>query len=159
MLVRFYIFCYNIVMNTYEFMKSTGELTYRSQQNYIDFAKAHGVNYNTLAVLYTSYINDGCTQMQVTNEWYVPKQTVNTICKNLIAEGIISKTKSDRDHRESCISLTEKGKKFAGPIVEKLLKIESGAVAMMGEENVLKFFEAYKKFNDILDAEFRKASH
>ena len=143
-------------MNAYEFMKKAGELTSRNQQRYHDFARAHGVNYNTLGVLYTCYINKSCTQKTVTVEWYVPKQTVNTICKELISNGLLKKEKSSSDHRESKISLTEKGEEFAAPIVEKLLAIENGIVGRLGEKGALDFLEKYKEYSDILVKEFDK---
>ena len=144
-------------MNAYEFMKKAGELTSRDQKLYYDFAKAHGIHYNTLGVLYTCYVNKGCTQKRVTIEWYVPKQTVNTICKELISEGILEKRKSSGDHRESVISLTEKGEKFAEPIVEKLLEIESGVMKSLGDSEAAIFLEKYTRFSDAMVKEFTKA--
>ena len=143
-------------MKAYEFMKKAGELTSKNQQHYYDFAKAHGLNYNTLAVLYTSYVNDGCTQKQVTVEWYVPKQTVNTICKELVSQGIVSKTKNEADHRETIISLTDKGVEKAAPIVEQLLRIESGIVKSMGEDGAREFLEIYSAYSSLLATEFAK---
>ena len=152
----FYSICYNTVMNAYEFMKKAGELTSKNQQHYYDFAKAHGVNYNTLAVLYTCYVNKACTQKQVTIEWYVPKQTVNTICKELIAEGLLSKVRGDKDHRETIIRLTEKGIQKAAPIVEQLLRIESNIVESMGEDKSREFLKIYSAYSNLLDTEFSK---
>ena len=143
-------------MNAYEFMKKAGELTSRHQKHYYEFARAHGVHYNTLAVLYTCYVNKGCTQKRVTIEWYVPKQTVNTVCKELISNGILKKERSGEDHRETRISLTEEGEKFAAPIVEKLLAIESGIVKRLGDDGARDFLEKYQNFSEILVSEFSK---
>lgn len=143
-------------MNAYEFMKKAGELTSRNQKCYHEFAKSHGVNYNTLAVLYTCYINKECTQRAVTTEWYVPKQTVNTICKELIEKGLLNKERSSGDHRETIISLTEKGLHFAAPIVEKLLSIEREIIKGMGDDGALDFLKKYKAYSDILVNEFKK---
>ena len=143
-------------MNAYEFMKKAGELTSRNQRCYYEFAKAHGLNYNVLGVLYTCYINKSCTQKRVTDEWYVPKQTVNTICKELIEEGILNKVKSNTDHRETAISLTEKGIEIARPIVEKLLEIESGIMSRMGEGGPEHFLKIYSEYSEILVNEFKK---
>ena len=145
-------------MNAYEFMKKAGELTSKNQQHYHDFAKAHGVNYNTLAVLYTCYINRGCTQKQVTIEWYVPKQTVNTICNELISEGLLTKVRGEKDRRETIISLTAKGIEKAAPIVEKLLSVEGGIIEGMGDDGAREFLELYSAYCDILDREFTKST-
>ena len=145
-------------MNAYEFMKKAGELTSKNQQHYYDFAKANGVNYNTLAVLYTCYVTGGCAQKRVTVEWYVPKQTVNTICKGLIEQGLLTKTQSDADHRETIIRLTEKGLEKAEPIVNRLLKIENGIVNGMGEDGSRQFLETYTAYSDLLTVEFTKGT-
>ena len=115
------------------------------------------MSYNTLAVLYTSYINNGCTQKRVTPEWYVPKQTVSTICKELISEGLLSKVRGDNDHRETIVSLTEKGREYTAPIVEELLAIESGIIARLGDDGAREFVEIYSAFSEIMDSEFSKA--
>ena len=141
-------------MNAYEFMKRAGELTSRNQQRYIDYAKKHGINYNTLGVLYTCYVNKGCTQKRVTVEWNIPKQTVNNICKELISKGLLKKEKGINDHRESMISLTGKGEKFASPIVEKLLAIENGIVESLGGQGAADFLQKYKEYSDIFVREF-----
>lgn len=146
-------------MNGYEFMKRAGELSRTTQQLYYDFAKSHGVHYNTLAVLYTCYVNKDCTQKRVTVEWYVPKQTVNTVCKKLCAKGILNKVKSDGDHRETNISLTAEGEKFAAPIVKKLLAIESGIVERLGKEGALNFLEEYAQLREIMEEEFSKNNY
>lgn len=144
-------------MNAYEFMKKAGELTSKNQQHYHEFARAHGVSYNVLAVLYTCYVNQSCTQKRVTVEWYLPKQTVNTICKQLIAEGLLTKTKNSEDHRESVIALTAAGMEKAAPIVEALLRTESGIINGLGEQGAREFLERYAAYSDILAAEFAKA--
>lgn len=149
------IIWYNKFMNAYEFMKEAGELTSRNQRHYHEFARENGLNYNTLAVLYTCYVTKSCTQKRVTTEWYVPKQTVNTVCKQLIAEGLLSKVKGERDHRESVISLTERGVEVAAPIVERLLRIENGVVSGMGEEDAEKFLESYRAYSDLLERAFK----
>lgn len=141
-------------MNAYEFMKKAGELTSKNQQHYHDFAKAYGISYNTLAVLYTCYINQSCPQKQVTIEWYVPKQTVNTICNELIAEGLLTKVKGKKDRRETLISLTEKGVETAKPIVEQLLRIEGNIVKAMGEDGAREFLDLYEAYSNLLKTEF-----
>lgn len=87
-------------MEPYEFMKSMGERANRVNQIYAAWAKRHGMNYNILAVLYTTYNNDQCSQKFVCEEWCLPKQTVNTTCRDLIASGIITQVQSTEDKRE-----------------------------------------------------------
>lgn len=138
----------------YEFMKRTGERTNRTRQVYSNWAKARGVNYNVMAVLYTAYHNDKCSQKYICEEWSVPKQTVNTTCRDLMAAGIIEQSQSTGDKREICISLTEKGKKFATPLVRELLKIEDRILSGMGEENIKLFFNLLVAYTETVEKEF-----
>lgn len=141
-------------MKAYEFMKRTGERANKINRIYADWAKAHGVNYNVMAVLYTAYNNDKCSQKYICEEWSVPKQTVNTTCRDLIASGIIEQTQSNGDKREICISLTKKGKAFATPLVCELLEIENRILDSMGQDKIKEFFDLYMAYTDVVEKEF-----
>lgn len=141
-------------METYEFMKSMGERANRVDQIYAAWAKRHGVNYNMLAVLYTTYKNDQCSQKFVCEEWCLPKQTVNTTCRDLIASGIITQVQSTEDKREIRISLTPKGRQFAAPIVTELLEIENRVLMRMGKDDVMRFFNLYHAYVESIELEF-----
>ena len=141
-------------METYEFMKKTGEGASRIRRIYSAWAKAHGVNYNVLATLYTACYNDKCSQKYICEEWGVPKQTVNTTCRELTASGVIEQIQSTDDRREICISLTEKGKAFAQPLVDELSKIEDRILSRMGREDVARFFELFMRYAEIAKKEF-----
>lgn len=141
-------------METYEFMKRTGERTNRTRQVYSNWAKARGVNYNVMAVLYTAYHNDKCSQKYICEEWSVPKQTVNTTCRDLMAAGIIEQSQSTGDKRETCISLTEKGKAFAYPLVNELLEIEGRILGGLGEEKIKLFFDLLIAYTETVEKEF-----
>lgn len=140
-------------METYEFMKRTGERANRINRLYADWAKSKGVSYNVMAVLYTAYHNDKCSQKYVCEEWSVPKQTVNTTCRDLMAKGIIEQVQSTGDKREICISLTEKGKAFANPLVGELLAIETRILSRMGQDRIKEFFDLYADYTEIVAEE------
>lgn len=56
---------------------------------YAQWAKAQGISYKVLAVIYSIHRYDGCTQKQVCDEWRFPKQTLSTVCKQLQEQGYI----------------------------------------------------------------------
>lgn len=141
-------------METYEFMKRTGERTNKINRIYADWAKLHGVNYNIMAVLYTAYHNDKCSQKYICEEWSVPKQTVNTTCRDLMASGLIAQVQSTGDKREICISLTEKGKAFANPLVGELLRIENRILSAMGQDKITQFFDLLMTYAETVEKEF-----
>ena len=145
-------------METYAFMQTLGEKMNKIQHFYHEWAKAQGVNYNILAVLYVSYKNPFCTQKQICDEWGLLKQTASNICIQLKKDGIITQTPSTRDKRETCIQLTEKGRTMAEPIVEKLLKIETAVLNHMGVENTREFLNTYSQFSDFIEIEFTKSA-
>ena len=127
-----------------------------TQQLYHDFARENGISYNALAVLYTCRISGGCTQKRIATEWQLPKQTVNSVCKELLQKGLIIKQKSTKDRRETGISLTEKGEKEAAPVIEKLLQIEDGILSRLGQEKAANFLKIYTEIKDIMVSEFNK---
>lgn len=144
-------------MEAIEFMKVLGEKMNKIQQFYHRWAKSQGINYNILAVMYVSYRQDGCSQKNICDEWGIHKQTVNAVCMRLTADGVITQVKNSKDKRETCISLTEKGKQIAAPIVEKLFKIERNVISHMGEEKALEFLKTYSGYSDFMEIEFTKS--
>ena len=143
-------------MNSYEFLTGGTELVQSTQQLYHDFARENGISYNTLAVLYTCRISGGCTQKRIAAEWQLPKQTVNSVCKELLQKGLISKQKSTGDRRETKISLTKEGETVTAPVVEKLLQIEDGILSRLGQEKAAHFLKIYTEIKDIMVSEFNK---
>jgi len=141
-------------METYEFMKRTGERTNKINRIYADWAKRQGVNYNVMAVIYTAYHNDKCSQKYICDEWSVPKQTVNTTCRDLMASGIIEQVQSTGDKREICISLTEKGRAFANPLVTELLEIENRILDSMGQDRIKQFYDLLIAYTETVAKEF-----
>ena len=125
---------------------------------YIAWAKKHGLSYNVLAVLYTAYNNDGCTQKSICQEWGILKQTANNTCKSLKQAGIITQTQGVKDKRETNIHLTEKGLAFAKPIIDGLLEVETRAISSLGE-NAEKLVELYVDYAEKFETEFAKSTN
>lgn len=141
-------------METYEFMKSTAEPANKLHSVYFLWAKQKGLSYNELSVLYTVYNNGTCSQKRIRDEWFLPKQTVHSICKELCASGIIVLEQSSSDRRETNVTLTEKGKALAEPIVKELLAVEERVLKKMGEERATLFLSLYEEFACCIENEF-----
>ncbi len=135
-------------METYEFMRVLGERSNRVDHLYYKWAKAHGISYNVLAVLYVAYKDPESTQKVVCEEWALPKQTVNTLCKQLCEHGYLRILKSDHDGRETKLLLTKDGEELAKPIVEELIAIEAGILKAMGTKEAEKLLVLFNKFCD-----------
>ena len=143
-------------METYEFMKSTAEPANKLHTVYFLWAKQRGFSYNELSVLYTVYNNGSCSQKRICDEWFLPKQTVHSICKELCRSGMIVLEQSTADKRETSITLTEKGKALAEPIAKELLATEERVLKKMGEERAALFLSLYMEFADCVENEFMK---
>lgn len=145
-------------MDTYSFTKIMGGISVtRIRLVYIEWAKRHGLSYNVLAVLYTAYNNDGCTQKSICREWGLLKQTANNTCMSLKRSGIITQTRSTKDKREMNIHLTEKGMAFAEPVIRGLLEIESRVIDRLGG-NAQKLMDLYVDYAEKFETEFAKST-
>ena len=135
-------------METYECMRVLGERSNRVNRLYYKWAKARGFSYNVLAVLYVAYKDSASSQKVVCEEWSLPKQTVNTVCKDLCRRGYLTLEKSEHDGRETRLVLTEAGEKFAGPVVTELIRIETKILESMGPDSVGTLLTLFNQFCD-----------
>lgn len=65
-------------------------VTNRMDGAYYLYARQHGVNENALTLLYALDDGEPHSQKQVCEEWLMPKTTVNTIVRQLEAEGYLT---------------------------------------------------------------------
>ena len=144
-------------MSIQNFMGTLCEKDNRIHGLYASWAKAKGINYNMLAVLCSVYQSNGCTQRHICDEWCLAKQTVNTVCKELIALGLLVLEQGQNDKRESSLALTEAGVSFVTPIVEELHGIEERIYKKLGSGKVQKLMELYTEYSELTEAEFNKA--
>lgn len=115
---------------------------------YDDYVKRFNFNYNELSCFYSLYVFGQCTQKQICNEWALPKQTINTLCKSFMEQGLIQIVPHTGDKREKLLTLTENGKEIAKPMIEPLLDIEQQAIANFGNERALKLVKEFKAFQE-----------
>lgn len=110
---------------------------------YEEWAKSHGMSANSLLILEALY--DGiCTQKEISQKWCIPKQTINTILKDLEAQGYLELTAMAQDKRNKQIELTSKGKLFADRIITQVQEKELYVIRQMGLERM-------KSMNDDLE--------
>ena len=111
-------------MKSREFFYDFGRALYRIDSFYDEFAKQSNVSSALLWVLYA--LNDGNphTQIEISNDWELPKTTVNTVIKDIQKEGYVELVPIKGKRREMSIVLTESGKKFADDVLSELYKKE-----------------------------------
>ena len=112
-------------MNSRSFFYDFGRALYHVDSFYDEFAKQSNVSSALLWVLYA--LNDGNshTQIEISNDWELPKTTVNTVIKEIQKNGYVDLIPIKGRRREMSIVLTESGKKYADSILSDLYKKEA----------------------------------
>ena len=130
-------------MNSREFFYDFGKALYHVDSFYDEFAKQSNVSSALLWVLYA--LNDGNphTQIEISNDWELPKTTVNTVIKEIQKDGYVELVPIKGKRREMSIVLTESGKKFADNVLSDLNKKEAEVFKSLSseEQEILKVLE------------------
>ena len=113
-----------------------------------------GLSYSEFAVLYTLAKDGSSTQKKIGQEWLIPKQTVFNVCKDFRQKGLVQPSEQSADKRERAMSLTQKGRDAADPIV-----LGERVFARLGEKNAQKLFSLLERFCEICDDEIKDASN
>ena len=121
-------------MNSRKFFYDFGRALYRVDSCYDEFAKQSNVSSALLWVLYA--LNDGKshTQIEISNDWKLPKTTVNTVIKDIQKDGYVELVPIKGKRREMSIVLTESGKAFADNVLSDLYKKEAKAFKSLSSE-------------------------
>ena len=84
-------------------------------------------------------LNDGKphSQMQICDEWGLPRTTLNTVTKKCEAAGYLTLMPIPGKRRERQICLTEKGKAYANQLLDAIYRAEDHAM-----EEILKKYSA-----------------
>ena len=84
-------------MNSRSFFYDFGRALYHVDSFYDEFAKQSNVSSALLWVLYA--LNDGNshTQIEISNDWELPKTTVNTVIKEIQKNGYANQREKARD--------------------------------------------------------------
>nr|WP_314565901.1 MarR family winged helix-turn-helix transcriptional regulator [uncultured Campylobacter sp.] len=112
-----------------------------------------GLSYSEFAVLYTLAKDGRSTQKKISEEWLIPKQTVFNVCKDFRQKGLVQPSEQSVDKRERAMSLTQKGRDAADPIVRASDELGERVFARLGEKNAQKLFSLLARFCEICDKE------
>ena len=112
-----------------------------------------GLSYSEFAVLYTLAKDGRSTQKKISEEWFIPKQTVFNVCKDFRQKGLVQIGEQSADKRGRAMSLTQKGHDVADPIVRASDELGERVFARLGEKNARKLFLLLTRFCEICDKE------
>ena len=119
-------------------------------------SKKHNISYNEMLVLYTIRDNGFCTQKQICESYLLPRQTMNYVMNDMRARGLLAVSRDNdlthRAGREKRFVLTEKGKEYAGPLLDSLTRIERQAVERIGREHLRAMADSVLTYSAALQA-------
>ena len=118
---------------------------------YAAWAKAHGVSYHELLVLYTIRDQGFCTQKQICERYLLPRQTINHVILDWQKRGLLERSPEHCIGREKAVVLSDRGKRYAAPLLEALSQMESQALGIFGEQNIRAMVQAVLSYDRALE--------
>lgn len=116
-----------------------------------EYAASVGVTFAAFKVLGIIHKKKTCTQKDIIQLTYLPKQTVNAIINNFNKQGIIEEPfESKNDKRNKVITFTEKGQVYADEIISKIRRATFRALDNIGEEKRNALIESLTTFRQNL---------
>lgn len=142
-------------MTTRQQMEQLCTYICRQEALYREWARDHGMSYNTIMTLYAVDLAGQCTQKQISEEWLLPKQTVNTVVKDLERRGYL-RLEAGRDQKEKRISFTPAGQVYAREHLRELYAAEDRAFASLGDGLCQAMLEGTRAFTEAFTREVRR---
>lgn len=128
----------------------------RQDELYAAAARRRGLSFHTLITLYALDQDGGSTQSQLARTWMIPKQTLNTVVKELERQGYVS-LRTGKDQKEKLVFFTPEGRAFAADSLRELYAMEDRAVAAVGRERFREMVEANRAFTEAFAREVSRA--
>ena len=122
---------------------------------YYQWSRRIGVKDNMLALLYA--LSDGKlhTQKQISEEWLIPKTTINTVIKECVDNGYVI-LQHEPHTKEKLICLTEKGTEYSECIMKELMLSEREAFDETMKKYQTDFAEIFEEFANQIEIAYKK---
>lgn len=127
-----------------------------SHQLYDQWAKKNGISYNILAVFYSIIHYPNCTQKDISEHWGLAKQTVFSVCQQLVKQELIIFLTDDEDKRSKILYLSDKGRSIAQPIIDKIYTIEMAVIKQFGEQEMNDLVLNLQKLSGIIKQQIKE---
>ena len=115
---------------------------------YEEYAKSIGMPYTSFSVLWCVLFNENCTQKDICQRTWLPKQTVNTIITDFYKNGFVVLEERPEDRRTKTVKLTEKGKEYAQDAVQHIRHAEYVAMEQFSTEERELIIGLMKRYAD-----------
>lgn len=123
---------------------------------YEEYAKSVGLSYTSLYTLHMIKLTENCTQKDIVEQVFLPKQTINSVVSAFHKQGLIELREKVEDKRHKTLHLTAKGKEFAERIFPHVEEAEQNSFAQFSEEERQVFLKLMKKYVDSFSREMRR---
>ena len=121
---------------------------------YSEFARTCGLSDCAYWMLVdTSAAGGSVAVSRLTSEWFYSKQTINSAIKTLRARGLATLEFAEGSRKNKVVSLTEKGRQFAGRYALPALKAEQRAFAALESCEQREIMRLIGKFSHALSDE------
>lgn len=121
---------------------------------YNNLAKKSGLSDGAFWLLYSlCEANGRCTQKEISDQWAMNKQTVNSALKGLEKSGYIALTASETDKRSKYITLTNKGAQFAQENIDIVFQLEQLAFQKLSDAERVIMIEINRRYQELLRVE------
>ena len=113
---------------------------------YAAYAKSMGLSNTALDILTTIYENPNCTQKDIAESCFLPKQTVNAVVTSFLKDGWVQLEELPSDRRIKTVNLTAEGLAKAREIMDKVHSCEITAMSQLTEDErdtLLKLTKTY----------------
>ncbi|WP_295253565.1 MarR family transcriptional regulator [Veillonella sp.] len=113
---------------------------------YAAYAKSIGLSNTALDILTTIYENPNCTQKDIAESCFLPKQTVNAVVTSFLKDGWVQLEELPSDRRNKTVNLTAEGLAKAREIMDKVHSCEITAMSQLTEDErgtLLKLTKTY----------------
>ena len=141
--------------NNYEIVRRIMLSTNKIDGAYYLFAKKLGANENTLALLYALADGKPHSQKEISDQWLIPRTTINSIVKAMLTEGYIMFC-AEQHTKEKVLVLTQRGQNYADKLLTDIYLVEEKAIVETLKNYSPKFVSALEEFSNHLYHEFQK---
>ena len=139
-------------MNYAEIIKLVNIYSCKVNLLYGELAKRQGLSLYYMMVFDAVAQSQPCTQKQISEEWLLPKQTVNAVVKDMQFQGIVT-ISPGKNKKEKLVSFTDIGIHTYQKMMESTNQIEKRVVEQMGENECLAALHAIEKYAEFFEKE------
>lgn len=113
---------------------------------YEDYAKSAGLSFTSLSILSAIHDLPDCTQKQLCQVCFLPKQTVNAVVTSFYKKGWVRLEEVPTDRRNKTIQFTEQGRAEAQRILSHVQESERAAMSALSEEERRTLLSATERY-------------